>query len=187
MRTQRAIETGREPMPEQGAPAAARRIESYGIVDSPVGPLQLAGGDGVLMRLDFGAGRHPARPAASWIRDDAAFADAAAQLKDYFAGRLKRFDLALEAIGSHYQMETWAALREIPYGETVSYGEIARRIGDPGGARAVGMANNANPIAIVVPCHRVIGASGTLTGYAGGIERKRWLLDHESGAQPTLA
>jgi len=110
--------------------------------------------------------------------------DAAAQLGAYFAGRLTRFDLPLATDGTAFQRIVWAVLREVPYGETVSYGELAVLVGRPGAARAVGSANARNPIALIVPCHRVIGAGGTLTGYAYGIERKRWLIDHEARHRP---
>jgi methylated-DNA-[protein]-cysteine S-methyltransferase len=115
-----------------------------------------------------------------WKRDDAALSEARAQLQAYFAGELRGFELPLAAEGTPFQQRVWRALCDIPYGETISYGELARRIGQPAAARAVGLANGQNPIAIVVPCHRVIGANGSLTGYGGGLERKRWLLAHES-------
>jgi methylated-DNA-[protein]-cysteine S-methyltransferase len=153
----------------------------YTIIDSPLGPL-LAVGDGTaLARLDMQHGRraHPIHP--SWRRDDAAFAELAEQLEQYFAGHRREFDLALAPSGSPFEQRVWDALLEIPYGETVSYGEIARRVGAPGSARAVGLANGRNPIAVIVPCHRVIGADGSLTGYGGGLDRKRLLLDLEAG------
>ncbi len=102
------------------------------------------------------------------------------QLDEYFAGDRREFDLPLVPLGSEFQRRVWDGLLEIPYGETISYGELAREIGRPAAARAVGMANGQNPISIVIPCHRVIGADGALTGYAGGVERKRLLLEHES-------
>ena len=136
-------------------------------------------GDGESLRgLHFAAGASPA-PGAS--ADRAAFASVLAQLGEYFAGARRTFDVPLDLRGSEFQRAFWAALLEIPYGETASYGEIARRVGRPGKARAVGRANGSNPIAVIVPCHRVIGADGTLTGYGGGLERKRLLLDLESG------
>ncbi len=125
-------------------------------------------------------GRHPVVPGADWERDDEAFAELRRQLGEYFTGARREFDLPLAPRGSEFQVRVWDALREIPYGETESYGELAERIGHPGSARAVGAANGRNPIAVVVPCHRVIGSSGQLTGYAGGLERKRLLLDIES-------
>lgn len=114
-----------------------------------------------------------------WEVDDNAFPDAVEQLAEYFAGERTEFDLPLEMEGTAFQRTVWSALREIPYGETCSYGEIARNIGSPAAFRAVGLANGHNPISIIVPCHRVIGANGSLTGYGGGLERKRLLLDLE--------
>ena len=114
----------------------------------------------------------------------APFPEARAQLEDYFAGRRRTFDLPLAPVGTPFQRRVWEALREIPYGETVSYGVLAARLGQPGAGRAVGLANGQNPISIVIPCHRVIGAGGALTGYGGGLERKRWLLALEGGSEP---
>jgi methylated-DNA-[protein]-cysteine S-methyltransferase len=121
----------------------------------------------------------PARPA--WQRDDAAFPDVRRQLGEYFAGERTTFELELHLDGTAFQRTVWHALTEIPYGETISYGELARRIGRPDRARAVGTANGQNPIAVIVPCHRVIGANGKLVGYGGGLENKRRLLDLEAG------
>ncbi len=150
------------------------------LADTPVGPLWVAtDDDGAVTVVQFG---EPPLTAAPSEASDAA----ASQLREYFAGDRTEFDLRLAASGTSFQHRVWAALREIPYGATWSYGELAAHIGQPTASRAVGLANGRNPIAIVVPCHRVIGASGTLTGYAGGIERKRWLLEHERAAQPTL-
>ena len=106
------------------------------------------------------------------------------QLDRYFEGTLTEFDLPLGPRGTPFQQQVWAALCDIPYGETISYGELARRVGRPGSARAVGAANGSNPISIIIPCHRVIGSDGRLTGYGGGIDRKAWLLDHEAGRGP---
>jgi methylated-DNA-[protein]-cysteine S-methyltransferase len=154
----------------------------YETFDSPLGGL-LAVGDGeALIGLYMQDGRRPATVPGSWERDAAPFGDLRDQLREYFAGDRREFELALAPQGSEFQLRVWEALREIPYGETQSYGELAARIGHQGSARAVGAANGRNPISIVVPCHRVIGASGSLTGYAGGIERKRLLLDLESAA-----
>ena len=114
-----------------------------------------------------------------WEVDDDAFADAVEQLAEYFTGERTEFELSLDLVGTAFQRSVWSALREIPYGETCSYGEIARKLGSPGASRAVGLANGHNPIGIIVPCHRVIGANGSLTGYGGGLERKRMLLDLE--------
>jgi methylated-DNA-[protein]-cysteine S-methyltransferase len=144
-------------------------------IPSPVGPLALTvDDDGALTRIGFGAGD---------VSDDARFDRVVTQLTEYFAGRRTDFDLDLRPDGgSPFERRVWAALLEIPYGETASYGEIAARIGHPGKARAVGRANGRNPIAIVCPCHRVIGSDGSLTGYGGGLENKRALLDLEAGA-----
>ena len=152
----------------------------YATFDSPIGEL-LAVGDGeALTGLHMQDGRLPLTPQASWEYDEAAFGELRAQLREYFTGARREFELPLAPRGSEFQLRVWAALREIPYGETVSYGELAERIGCPASARAVGAANGRNPIAVVIPCHRVIGASGRLTGFAGGLERKRLLLDLES-------
>lgn len=148
----------------------------YRTIDSPVGPLTLAGRDSTLMHLRMVDQTHePDR--SDWVDiDDAAFPEAVEQLSAYFAGELTEFDVKLQLVGTEFQLKVWAALRTIPYGETRSYGEIAEQIGSPGASRAVGLANGRNPIGIIVPCHRVIGASGGLTGYGGGLDRKRQLL-----------
>jgi methylated-DNA-[protein]-cysteine S-methyltransferase len=144
-------------------------------ISSPVGPLRLTvTDDGAVSRLEFGAGERS---------DDPRFEPALTQLSEYFAGERTTFDLPLEPDGgSAFERRVWTELMLIPYGETASYGEIAARIGHPGKARAVGRANGRNPIAIVCPCHRVIGSDGSLTGYGGGLENKRTLLDLEAGA-----
>lgn len=150
----------------------------YRIIDSPIGPLTLAGDGSRLQHLRMVDQTYePDRD--DWVRDDAAFADAVAQLDAYFAGELTSFGIDLELIGTAFQRRVWAALQTIPYGETASYGQIADQIGAHGAARAVGLANGHNPISIIVPCHRVIGSTGSLTGYGGGLERKRALLDLE--------
>ncbi len=154
----------------------------YRTIDSPIGPLALAGRGGVLTNLRmFNQTYEPDR--SDWVRDDGAFPDAVDQLEAYFAGDRTGFDLELRLIGSEFQRRVWQALLTIPYGETRSYGEIAEQIGATGAARAVGLANGHNPIAIIVPCHRVIGANGSLTGYGGGLDRKRSLLDMEKGVK----
>lgn len=123
------------------------------------------------------------RPAvARWVDDDPRFAEVKGQLRAYFEGTLTQFDVPIELTGSEFQRRVWQCLQDIPYGQTVSYGELARRVGNPKASRAVGLANGRNPVAVIVPCHRVIGADGRLTGYAGGIDRKTWLLDHEAAA-----
>jgi len=150
----------------------------FRMMDSPVGPLTLAGSDGRLRHLRMVDQTYePSRE--GWVPDHTAFPDAVEQLEAYFAGELTDFDLELDMVGTAFQRRVWEALTTIPYGETRSYGEIARQIGAPGAFRAVGLANGHNPIGIIVPCHRVIGANGSLTGYGGGLERKRMLLDLE--------
>jgi methylated-DNA-[protein]-cysteine S-methyltransferase len=119
-------------------------------------------------------------PEPAWRRDDGPFVAVCEQLTEYFAGKLQEFDVRLAPEGTEFQKRVWHELCRIPYGTSISYGELARRIGQPAASRAVGRANGQNPISIIVPCHRVIGADGTLTGYGGGIERKQWLLDHEA-------
>ena len=151
-------------------------ITLYTQMTSPIGELLLIGDESALRGL-----RMDARPRDSWHRSEDAFAEARRQLDQYFAGERSEFELALDMRGTAFQRSVWQALLTIPYGETRSYGEIARQIGRPDRARAVGAANGSNPAAIVVPCHRVIGSDGSLTGYGGGLERKRWLLDHEAG------
>lgn len=155
----------------------------YRTMDSPVGLLTLAGRAGRLQHLRMVDQTYePNR--ADWLRDDSAFADAVGQLHEYFSGGRREFDLDLEFGGTPFQQRVWTALTTIPYGETRSYGEIARQIGAPGAFRAVGLANGHNPIGIIVPCHRVIGTNGSLTGYGGGLERKRMLLGLEKTNSP---
>jgi methylated-DNA-[protein]-cysteine S-methyltransferase len=158
----------------------------YTTFDSPIGEL-LAVGDGeALTRLQMQAGRRPVPIDPSWKRDDDALDPVRTQLEEYFAGARTTFEIPLAMIGNGFELSVWAALQEIPYGETVSYGAIARAIGHPTAFRAVGLANGRNPVAVIVPCHRVIGADGSLTGYGGGLERKRLLLDLEAGVLPLL-
>lgn len=153
----------------------------YRMIDSPIGFLTLAGRGPVLTNLRMVDQTYePNR--ADWALDDRAFPDAVEQLGAYFAGELKEFELRLEFGGTPFQRNVWEALRTIPYGETRSYGEIAQQIGSPTAYRAVGLANGHNPIAVIVPCHRVIGANGGLTGFGGGLDRKRSLLDMEKNA-----
>ncbi len=152
----------------------------YSTVASPIGELTLTSDGTSVTGVYMHNQKHAAARTKDWRRDDAALKEPRAQLQAYFAGELREFDLPLAPEGTPFQQRVWRALCDIPYGETISYGELARRIGQPKASRAVGLANGQNPISIVVPCHRVIGANGSLTGYGGGLERKRWLLAHES-------
>jgi methylated-DNA-[protein]-cysteine S-methyltransferase len=163
-------------------------LNYYTYIDSPIGRLLLSSDGEALTGLYMETEDHPTPEAAGWARDPAAGALPLAlrQLNEYFAGSRQEFTLPLRPQGTTFQRRVWDALIEIPYGVTWSYGELARRIDNPNASRAVGLANGRNPISIVVPCHRVIGANGTLTGYGGGLERKRWLLAHEGLALPAL-
>ncbi|MFD0318258.1 methylated-DNA--[protein]-cysteine S-methyltransferase [Streptomyces flavalbus] len=155
--------------------------KQHTVIDSPYGPLTLVADDGTLSGLYMTDQRH--RPAEETFgpRSTAPFAEAEEQLEAYFAGDLKEFTVELRLNGTPFQRTVWAALRTIPYGETRTYGELAADLGNPHASRAVGLANGRNPVGIIVPCHRVIGASGDLTGYGGGLDRKRRLLDFERG------
>ncbi len=154
---------------------------TYTFMESPVGRLLLAGEGATLRLLWFAEGRHGGTPRPSWIASPEAFADVRGQLQAYFAGSRTSFDVTLDPGGTPFQSRVWQALREIPYGTTVSYSELARRLDSPRAVRAVGLANGANPISIIIPCHRVIGADGSLTGYGGGLPMKRALLSLEQG------
>jgi len=165
-------------------------MRTHTVIDSVVGTLTLVAEEGVIVGLYMDLQRH--RPDDDALgepdprgREVEPFKAAADQLDAYFAGELTRFDLPLAPRGSEFQQRVWAALQEIPYGRTESYGELAERIGSPGGARAVGLANGKNPIGIIIPCHRVVGADGSLTGYGGGLERKKQLLDLELAVSGT--
>ena len=151
----------------------------YSLLDSPIGELLLTGDSESVTGIWMLSHRSEWKRTKTMPRDDEALASTRAQLTEYFAGERSSFDLPLVPEGTGFQRKVWSALCEIPYGETISYGELARHIGQPSAARAVGLANGSNPLPIVVPCHRVIGADGSLTGFGGGIERKRWLLAHE--------
>ncbi|MEL6542986.1 MAG: methylated-DNA--[protein]-cysteine S-methyltransferase [Myxococcota bacterium] len=150
---------------------------------SPVGPLLLTASETGLQSVSMlpESGAH--RVEAGWQRSPEALSRCRTQLDEYFSGARQRFELDLDPQGTAFQLDVWQALRAIPYGHTASYGEIARRVGRPKASRAVGAANNQNPISIIVPCHRVIGANGTLVGFGGGLPRKRILLTLESGQQ----
>ena len=153
----------------------------HNTVSSPIGTLNLLAS----VRGLTGVYMDPIALQPGWVSDDAPFREIRMQLDSYFAGELRDFDVALDLQGTPFQLRVWQALREIPYGETICYGEQARRIGNAKAMRAVGLANGRNPISIIVPCHRVIGKNGTLIGYGGGLERKRFLLDLEK--TPALA
>jgi methylated-DNA-[protein]-cysteine S-methyltransferase len=155
-------------------------------MESPIGLLRLRGTEHGLTGLFMESHRHgpETNEQRAWKRDDALFKAARAQLADYFAGRRTTFDLVIDRDAldaTTFQRRVWSELEKIPFGITISYSELAKRIGNPNAVRAVGLANGRNPISIVIPCHRVIGANGSLTGYGGGLERKRWLLDFERG------
>jgi len=162
--------------------AVPARERVHTVVDSPIGPLTLVAADGALVGLYLAEQRH--RPSEEFFGapDPEPFAGVREQLAEYFAGRRTVFDVPLAPVGTPFQQKVWRALLEIPYGRTVSYGQLAARIGSPSASRAVGLANGRNPISIIVPCHRVVGSSGDLTGYGGGLERKKWLLALERGA-----
>ena len=159
-------------------------MRTHTVIESVLGPLTVVAEDGQIRCLYMDLQRH--RPDDDKLgvpdprgREAEPFKAAADQLDAYFAGELTRFDLPLAPLGSAFQQRVWAALQEIPYGETESYGDLAERIGSPGAARAVGLANGKNPVGVVIPCHRVVGSNGHLTGYGGGLDRKRQLLDLE--------
>lgn len=160
--------------------AAEADTMRYTLIMSPLGELFAARDDVGITALYLPTGRNAVVPDPAWQRDDAAFDDLRLQLTEYFAGARREFDLVLNARGSAFQQRVWSALRDIPFGETATYGQTATAIGTPTASRAVGLANGQNPISIVVPCHRVIGADGSLTGYGGGLAAKQWLLEHEA-------
>lgn len=152
-------------------------------IDSPVGPLMLAADDSGLRHIEFRDNRHPA-DRVDWHGGDSEVLGAAeAQLREYFAGRRRAFDLPLAPQGTDFQLQVWQALARIPYGTTISYAQLAQRVGNASAMRAVGAANGRNPLPIVLPCHRVIGADGALTGFGGGLPTKEFLLRLE-GALP---
>ncbi|MGP2438119.1 methylated-DNA--[protein]-cysteine S-methyltransferase [Streptomyces sp. JW3] len=157
-------------------------MRQHTVTDSPYGPLTLVAEDGALCGLYMTDQRHRPPEETFGARDETPFGAALDQLESYFAGELKEFTLPLHLNGTPFQRTVWDHLRTIPYGETRTYGELAAALGNPAASRAVGLANGRNPIGIIVPCHRVIGASGSLTGYGGGLARKRQLLDFERGA-----
>lgn len=157
-------------------------MKQHTVIDSPYGALTLVAEDGVLCGLYMTDQRHRPPQESFGAADDGPFARTVDQLTAYFDGELNDFALELRLNGTPFQRAVWDRLRRIPYGETRTYGELAAALGTPAASRAVGLANGRNPIGIIVPCHRVIGASGGLTGYGGGLERKRRLLDFERGS-----
>ncbi|MFJ9737598.1 methylated-DNA--[protein]-cysteine S-methyltransferase [Streptomyces sp. NPDC101166] len=157
-------------------------MKQHTVIDSPYGPLTLVADDGVLCGLYMTEQRHRPAQDSFGARDDRLFAEAEDQLEAYFTGELKAFTLPLRLDGTPFQRTVWAELQKIPYGETRTYGDLAHALGAPTASRAVGLANGKNPIGIIVPCHRVVGADGSLTGYGGGLDRKRRLLTFESGS-----
>jgi methylated-DNA-[protein]-cysteine S-methyltransferase len=154
----------------------AASVRCFTRMESPVGPLLLVADDGGLRRIEFVNGRKPVQPDQQWQDDAEQLGETVRQLRAYFAGDLDTFNLDLAPEGTPFQLAVWKQLCEIPFGETISYGELARRIGNPNASRAVGLANGSNPIPIVIPCHRVIGSNGKLTGYGGGLPIKEKLL-----------
>jgi methylated-DNA-[protein]-cysteine S-methyltransferase len=165
----------------------------YSYLTSPLGPILIAGDEAGLRLINFQHDCALSQPALDWVENRQPLRDAIDQLAAYFAGTLRDFTLKLAPAGTPFQQSVWQALQHIPYGETTSYGVLARQLGNPQASRAVGAANGRNPLAIVIPCHRVIGSTGKLTGYAGGLEIKEALLNFErrnappSGEQVRLA
>jgi methylated-DNA-[protein]-cysteine S-methyltransferase len=159
----------------------------YDTIPSPLGPLVLVGSTEALTHVGLPHSKKPMTIPEHWRHDAQRFIEERKQFSAFFKGELTRFDLPLEPHGTAFQLTVWKALSDIPYGETINYAELARRIGNPKASRAVGLANGANPLAIVIPCHRVIGADGSLTGYGGGLEAKQFLLAFERKHAPTPA
>jgi methylated-DNA-[protein]-cysteine S-methyltransferase len=155
-------------------------VTSYTTMKSPIGPLLLAGDERGLRLVHFVTGRRPKSPDRDWIEDKSPFKEVIRQMQSYFEAKLTDFDVPLVLEGTEFQLQVWRNLRKIPYGETISYGQLAKRIGNPDAARAVGLANGSNPIPIIIPCHRVIGSNGSLTVFGGGLPVKKKLLALES-------
>jgi methylated-DNA-[protein]-cysteine S-methyltransferase len=163
--------------PPTSTPPTSTRLHT--VIGSPIGPLTVVRDGDALVGLYMELTRRPLAPELTGPRSATGFEEVARQLDEYFTGDRTAFDLPLRPVGNAFQLAVWDQLTRIPYGETRSYGEVARALGDPGAAQAVGAANGRNPLSIVLPCHRVIGADGALVGYAGGLARKRFLLDLE--------
>jgi methylated-DNA-[protein]-cysteine S-methyltransferase len=154
---------------------------SYTMVDSPLGRILVAGSSAGLTRINFQAGTEAITPLPGWVKEVNVLAEAIGQLSAYFRGELRQFDLLLAPAGTAFQQQVWQAMRTIPYGQTITYAELARQLGRREAARAVGGASSRNPLPIIVPCHRVVGSDGSLTGYAGGLHLKAALLELERG------
>ncbi|MBY0527797.1 MAG: methylated-DNA--[protein]-cysteine S-methyltransferase [Gemmataceae bacterium] len=154
----------------------------YSYIEGPLGRMLVRGDGQFITGLFLPQHKGSPGPDASWKQCDAPFAALREQLAGYFAGKRQQFDVALKLAGTPFQQHVWQELRRIPFGTTITYGDLARRVGKPTASRAVGHANGRNPVSIIVPCHRVVGADQKLTGYAGGIDKKRWLLDFEGHA-----
>jgi methylated-DNA-[protein]-cysteine S-methyltransferase len=177
-----AVCEGRRTIRVRTIPAPEPRADDrvwYTILDSPFGPVCIAGAETGLMRVDFQHGDRPVRPAATWQEDSGHLETAVHQLREYFQGQRQSFTLPLAPAGTPFQQRVWQELQRIPFGTTLTYRELAERLGMPQAARAVGHANGRNPLAIVIPCHRLIGSDGRLRGYASGIALKQRLLQHE--------
>jgi len=159
----------------------------FDTLSTPIGTLTIAADQDGLRHVLFPENKYDVEGRASWQRDAAALRVARGQLEAYFAGERRDFELSLSPAGTPFQCKVWRTLAEIPFGRTWSYGELARRIGDPSAVRAVGAANGRNPLPLVLPCHRVIGSNGKLTGFGGGLPLKQWLLEHEGAIQPRLS
>ena len=158
----------------------------YTVVDSPIGELMIAGDERALRLVSIQAGSSAIAPRPTWLRDDARFEVALGQLREFLNGDRRAFDLTMAPVGTSFQLRVWEELCKIPYGETISYAELSRRIGRSTSVRAVGAANGANPLPILVPCHRVIGADGALIGYRGGLRFKKFLLALEASHSAPL-
>ncbi|HTR89214.1 MAG TPA: methylated-DNA--[protein]-cysteine S-methyltransferase [Solirubrobacteraceae bacterium] len=159
-----------------------QRTALYTTMASPVGVLRIVGDERCLWSVSMDGQRWAPPQGECWRAASEPFEPTCRQLEEYFEGTRRDFDLPLRMVGTPFQVRVWEALAEIPFGQTRSYGELARAVGSPGASRAVGLANGRNPFAIVLPCHRVIGADGRLVGYGGGLQRKAWLLEHERDA-----
>ncbi len=164
--------------------AAERHVRHYTTLETPIGRLIIGGDRAIVLLIGFPEGRRAVTPWPDWHYDSDLYSGAREQLSAWFAGDRTGFDFPMRMIGTPGQIRVWQALRTIPYGETVSYADLARMVDPPSGPRAVGTANGANPLPVTVPCHRVIGSDGSLTGYGGGLSTKRWLLDHERAGWP---